>query len=54
MEPSLKAILARFNGDRQQAIAYCEYVAIEHPRLIEEYQGYAALLLGEAPCPATS
>jgi hypothetical protein len=44
MEPSLKAILARFNGDRVQAMAYCRFVATEHPRLQKEYNTYAQLL----------
>ena len=44
MELSLKAILARFKGDYEQAKEYCAFVASEHPRLREEYQGYVAML----------
>ena len=51
MEPSLKAILARFDGDREQAKEYCRFIAQEHPRLATEYKAYADAL--EAPC-ATS
>ena len=44
MTPSLLAILARFDGDRKQAKAYCEYLAMWYPDLQKEYGGFAALL----------
>jgi hypothetical protein len=44
MNPSLLAILARFEGDREQAKKYCKFVALEHPRLSDEYLGYVKML----------
>jgi len=37
MEPTLKAILGRFNGDRYKAVDYCVEIATEYPRLAKEY-----------------
>jgi hypothetical protein len=44
MEITLKAIIARCNGSREQAAEYCAFVAAEHPRLRKEYGAYAQLL----------
>ena len=43
MTLTLKAILARFNGDRGKAIEYCTRVA-ETPRLKDEYLALADAL----------
>jgi hypothetical protein len=40
VSPSLKAILARFRGDINQAVDYCQQVAHTSPRLAAEYRGY--------------
>jgi hypothetical protein len=45
MELTLKAIIARCNGSREQAAEYCAFVASEHPRLRKEYAAYAQLLV---------
>lgn len=45
MTPSLLAILARFNGNRRQAWAYCMALALAYPHLTEEYSAYTKELL---------
>jgi len=40
MTLSIKAILARFGGDRIAAIHYCAEIARGYPRLREEYLAY--------------
>ena len=45
MEITLKAIIARCNGSREQAAEYCAFVAAEHPQLRKEYAAYAQLLV---------
>lgn len=47
MTPTLCAILARFNGDRTDAVAYCNCMAMEYPNRCEEYLHYALALLEE-------
>lgn len=37
MKETLKAVLARFQGDRYQAMVYCENIANHHPWLRKEY-----------------
>jgi hypothetical protein len=44
MIPSLLAILARFNGNRNQAWAYCMALAIAYPHLTEEYSAHMEVL----------
>jgi len=44
-EIAIKAILARFGGDREQAWQYCIETANKYPALRDEYQTYAAELL---------
>lgn len=44
MTPSLKAVLARFNGDREKARQYCTTIAEQHPRLAAEYKQLAEML----------
>ena len=46
MTPSLKAVLARFNGDAAKARAYCVDIAARYPRLAVEYSMYFNLLGG--------
>ena len=43
-EVQLKAILAKFGGDRRLARAYCVVMAREYPALAEEYWGYTEAL----------
>jgi hypothetical protein len=45
MEPSLRAILARCNGDVNAAIEYCECMAYVTPRIAVEYRGYRDALI---------
>lgn len=44
MNTSLLAVLARFNGNRNQAWAYCVALAIAYPHLTEEYSAYMEVL----------
>jgi hypothetical protein len=44
-EIAIKAILARFGGDREQGWAYCIETANKYIDLRDEYQTYAAELL---------
>lgn len=44
-EIAIKAILARFEGDREQSWAYCVENANKYIDLRDEYQAYAAELL---------
>jgi hypothetical protein len=37
MEATVQAILARFKGDRRQAIDYCCYIAHQYEHLSAEY-----------------
>lgn len=41
---SVKAILARFDGSKQQAIEYCRTMIAEYPRLRQEYRAYLNVL----------
>ena len=43
--PSLKAILARFSGNKTQAMYYCQDIAQAYPHLRAEYFGYLNMLL---------
>ena len=45
MRPTLQKILSRFNGNLNQAIAYCEDMAYFYPRLRVEYRMYRDALL---------
>lgn len=45
---TLKAVLARFNGDRYKAMEYCENIATTHPYLRREYTQLFNLL--REPC----
>lgn len=47
MNWSVKAILARFNGDSVAAIGYCEDMAIRYPHLAKEYTEYKLAIAGE-------
>lgn len=47
MEPTVKAILARFDNDRTQAYEYCKSLAEKYPHLGLEYQNLAQLLAPE-------
>lgn len=40
MNWSIKAILARFDGNRQDAIRYCRQMADSYPHLAAEYLAY--------------
>lgn len=44
MTPSTYKILARFDGDRQQAVEYCQRLASEYPALFTEYNQYAEVI----------
>jgi len=44
-EPSLLAILARFQGNREQALDYCIETAMRYPMLSEEYAVLAEKLM---------
>jgi hypothetical protein len=41
MEPTLKAILARFKGNKAAAAVYCRNMAHDYPKLRDEYIAYA-------------
>jgi hypothetical protein len=45
MLPTLKAVLARFAGNREQAQDYCVQVAVQYPQLRTEYGILASMLL---------
>lgn len=49
MEPTVQAILARFDGDYADAIEYCEYIAWKHEWLRAEYRAYREVLM-EGSC----
>lgn len=44
MEPTLAKILSRFDGNVNEAVAYCLRISIEYPRLRSEYEDYAEQL----------
>lgn len=44
MTPTLGAVIARFNGDANKAIDYCERMASAHPQLAVEYRAYRGFL----------
>lgn len=46
MTPTLKAILARFGGDRDAAIDYCYLMIDTYPQLRVEYSTVVDLLTG--------
>ena len=46
MELTLKAILARFSGDREAAIQYCYGIIDQYPHLRDEYTALADRLVG--------
>ena len=46
MTPSIKAILARFQGNKKKAIEYCAEVAKQYPHLDVEYRTYLDTLRG--------
>lgn len=48
MNLSVKAILARFNGDRDKAAEYCVEIMNTYPRLYDEYAGYLSALNQDA------
>jgi len=39
MHLTIKAVLARFNGNVWEAIKYCDGIAREYPHLKAEYEG---------------
>ena len=41
---SVKAILARFSGNKAEAIVYCQNVIMQYPRLRQEYRAYLNVL----------
>lgn len=45
MTPTLKAVLARFAGDRAQAYEYAVQTAVQYPQLRTEYGILASMLL---------
>jgi hypothetical protein len=47
MEPTLLSVLARFKGNRQQALDYCIETAMRYPNLSEEYAVLAEKLMPE-------
>lgn len=46
MTPSVKAILAKFGGDRTKAIDYCETMAYTYAHLRSEYRQYRDIIGG--------
>ena len=46
MTPSIKAILARFQGNKKKAIEYCAEVAKQYPHLDVEYRTHLDTLRG--------
>jgi hypothetical protein len=46
MEATIRAILARFQGDRRQAIDYCSDIAHRYEHLSAEYWGILDTLRG--------
>lgn len=47
MQPTIKAILARFKGDKLKAIDYCLGIADQHRHLRPEYIGLVDLIRTE-------
>lgn len=47
MNPTLKAVLARFEGNAVEAYHYCVDIAASQPHLFEEYTTLAEKLIGE-------
>ena len=52
MKLTLKAILARWNGDRKQAIDYCYSIIDKYPHLRDEYSAVVDLLTSEGKAKA--
>lgn len=52
MNPSVKAILARCNGDRDEAAEYCVTMMNTYPHLYDEYAGYLHALNQDAVAAA--
>jgi len=46
MNLTIKAVLARFGGDREKAIDYCYKLMDAYPRLRPEYSGIVDALTG--------
>lgn len=46
MTETVKAVLARWNGDREAAIDYCYRIMDAYPRLRVEYSGIVDALTG--------
>jgi hypothetical protein len=44
MNPSIAKILSRFDGDINQAIAYCLHISNVHPQFRQEYEEYAEFI----------
>ena len=47
MNQTIKAILARCNGDLNAAINYCEQIAYVYPNLRTEYRGHRETFLNQ-------
>ena len=46
MSPSALSILARFDGNAHEAIAYCVRITILYPQFAQEYDQYISELKG--------
>ena len=47
MQPTLKAILARFKGNTTKAAVYCSDIAWAYPTLCREYMGLMYTILSD-------
>ena len=47
MTPTIKAILARFNGNRTKAAQYCSDIAWTYPHLCREYMALRDMIRAE-------
>lgn len=52
MNPSVRAILARFNGDHEAAAEYCAEMMTTYTRLYDEYGRYLDALNSNAAAAA--
>jgi hypothetical protein len=52
MNLTIKAILARCDGDWCKAVQYCAEIATTYPHLRNEYEAYALTLIAETKAEA--
>ena len=48
MTPTVKAVIARFNGRKYDAMRYCLRMAADYPHLRDEYKAIGAKIADES------